>query len=48
MIQTSIKHLLEIDMHVTISSEKEGILKNGTKVFRTTIKRTRPIIPGKK
>lgn len=47
MMRFNIKHLLKIDIDVTISKEKEIILTNGTKVFCTTLKRTRPVSPGK-
>ena len=47
VLQIKIKNLLEIDIQVTISNEREKKLKNGSKVFSTTLKRTRPIPPGK-
>ncbi len=47
MVLYNIKNLLEIDIQVTISNEKEKTLKNGAKVFSTTLKRTRPVFPGK-
>jgi hypothetical protein len=47
MIQSYIKKLLQIDIQVAISNEREKTLKNGTKVFCTTLKRTRPVLPGK-
>ncbi|MCM3570242.1 hypothetical protein [Neobacillus mesonae] len=47
MFKTNIKNLSKIDMQVTTSNEKEISLNNGTKVFSTTLKRTRPILPGK-
>ena len=47
MIPFNIKYLLAIDIQVTISEEKEKVLRNGTKVFSTTLKRTRPVLPGK-
>ncbi len=47
MIRSKIKNLLDINIQVTISNEREKALKNGTKVFCTTLQRARPILPGK-
>lgn len=42
-----IKRLLKKDIEVTLSEEHVKPLQNGTKVFCTTLKRSRPVVAGK-